>query len=141
MQDKINFRIVENPEKFKETIYQKFLKDYMNTDIRPYELMEKYQFSQIDYSRYISEIYRRTGFKRKRGVQKPIHIDKRENGVYRVSKTINGKTYHCGVYKNKNNAVYVRDKLIQSNWNMHKLNKIRKKAQSTLRDCGSLWKK
>ena len=127
MQDEIKFQIVENPEKFNETVYQQFQKDYQNYNIRPRELMEKYQFSQIDSSRYIHEIYRRAGFRRKRGVQNPRHIYKLETGVYRVSKTINGKTYHYGVYQKEKDAVYVRDKLIQSNWDIGKLEEIRYK--------------
>ena len=128
MQEKINFNIVENPSKFNEETYSQFLKDYKETKLSAKQLMEKYNFSQLDYKRYLKVIKERTGFKRNKGVQNPRHTYKIPNGTYKVTKTIDGKTYHYGIYKKEEEAIKVRDKLIECNWDINMLDLIKREV-------------
>lgn len=59
---------------------------------------------------------------------KPEYIYKKVNGTYVIQKQSNNKKVHIGTFKNKEDAVKVRNKLVESNWNPKLMNELRYKS-------------
>lgn len=53
------------------------------------------------------------------------HIQQNKAGKFVIQKMINKKQTHCGVYDTLEEAVKVRDKLIESNWDLDLINTLK----------------
>lgn len=58
---------------------------------------------------------------------KPSYIHKTKNGQYCLQKQLNNKTIYITLFKDKEDAIKVRDKLIKSNWDQQLVNELRHK--------------
>lgn len=129
------FRIIEGGSESKyEKIYQDFKADYLSPNITVNEMLEKYDISISNYNQLRNRVAEETGVNRKISKVKYIRawthhsrfIDyMKKSDKYRVSKVIQGKKTHFGLYDDMKTAVYVRDKLEENNWSQQTYKAIR----------------
>ena len=131
---KPKFRVVENPYDFSD-IYDDFKEDYLKRDVTVSDMLEKYDISYSKYKQLRKQVAEETGVNIKpsmnsiatRWETESKYIDQlKTTKKYRVSKYIDGVFRHFGVYSNLDVAIYVRDRLIESNWSQKEYIAIRK---------------
>ncbi len=125
-EDRPNFVVVEGDSTTEfSDIYEDFKKDYLDENTTVKEIRNKYDLSNPRYNRIRKLVAEETGVNRKvsknvvgtRWIHDRKFIDlQRNTGKYRVSKVRNGSYMHCGVYDDLDTAIYVRNKMIEHNW-------------------------
>ena len=130
---KPNFRIIENYHA--EVDYDSFKEDFLNPYMCVDEIKNKYGMTNSDWKEYRSKVLEDTGLKRKPsytygklhyihdkyGTGNYIHngkaeyIQKKTNGYIIVKKWGKNAKYY-GRYKDYDTAKYVRDKLVECDW-------------------------
>ena len=91
----------------------------MNMFISKDEICAKYDISHGRYLKYGKRVFEETGFKRRRGVNsigKSTNIHQTSSGKYDIIKYIKGRRFYCGTYNSFNEAVNVRNYLIEHDW-------------------------
>ena len=127
-----NFRIVENP--IVNLDWEQFKKDYLNPHLKVKDICEKHDISQRRYNTLKKRLVEETGvahkpscFNGRGGVEfdKNKHIYKDESiNKYRVSVYRNCKTSFFGNYDTFEEAVEVRDALIEHDWDKEYYRKV-----------------
>jgi len=115
---KPNFTIVEGSSDCFD--YDGFKEDYMNPYMSRQKILEKYQIGVTQYLNLGSQVFRETGFKRKKGIRsigESTYISKRGNR-FRIDKYIKGRKTYCGTYESFEVAKEVRDYLVANNWDL-----------------------
>lgn len=128
------FRIVEKVTP--DVDYESFKKDFLDPNVTVDELSERYSLAPSDYREYRDRVLSETGLERKPAfhgrdikIRDETYITRRYNG-YDVFKHINGKYKFFGKYKDLGTARFVRDKLIESNWDEGVAEELKKKYLS-----------
>ena len=131
------FSIVEGgsfSKEKQEKIYEDFMEDYLSSDIKKSEMLEKYELSENQYIHLKNRVAEETGVNRKAskttGIcawqHKSRYIDyMTKANKFRVSKVIIGKKHHFGMYDDFKTAEYVRDTLEENNWSQETYEKLR----------------
>ena len=125
--DKPNFRIIENYEP--DVDYEEFKKDFLNPMILKDELIKKYDISNKVYCRYRDKVLDETGLLKKPSCTQPDRIKpslaqrnsefiKKVGDFYVVAKRIRYTNYYFGRYSDYDTAKMVRDRLVESNWDL-----------------------
>lgn len=120
----VNFRIVENSNDNLEEIYSEFKQDFLNPTIKVADLKSKYDLSHAKYKHLREKVFDETGLNQKPcrigGPHFPItekrFIKEYSNGKCIIYKTVNGVKKSFGTYDDLETAQYVRDRLVESDW-------------------------
>lgn len=125
--EKPNFRIIENYEV--DVDYEEFKRDFLNPLILKNELLEKYSISNKRYCDLRDRILNETGLLKKPSCTRPDvnafplnkmnyeHIQK-VGDFYVVTKRIKYVNHYFGRYADYGTAKMVRDRLVESNWDL-----------------------
>lgn len=118
------FRIVENSDKNLDEIYPEFKKDFLDPDLPVKDLKKKYDLSVARYRHLREKVLEETGLQEKpsrRGgrhytVTENRYIVQHKHGKCTIYKTIDRYKKSFGTYPDFTTAKYVRDKLVQYDW-------------------------
>ena len=118
-----NFRFVEDTTP--KVDMDELIKDYLNPNISVDDILKKHHISKNEYLRLRPQLVEKTGESRKpsyhggkstiKDVAKHITQDPLSK-KYRVQKTINGVLKHFGRYETLEEAMRVRNVLMDMNW-------------------------
>ena len=122
----MNFRIVDGTYEYDDEIdFESLAKDYSDPNVTVDEMCKKHDISRKRYYRLHKRLIEMTGLKRKatnrnggyyiNRVNRHISFDKRTR-KYRISKFVDGKLLRFGNYDTFEEAVKVRDDMIEHNW-------------------------
>lgn len=125
----VNFRIVECNEKNDlEGIYSEFKEDFLNPNITVSRLYSKYGLSYRKYSLLRERVLEETGLSKKPSktmkntstsiITDNTYIRQYKSGYYYILKKINGKRHHFGYYNDLDTVRFVRDELIEHDWDI-----------------------
>ena len=115
-----NFVIVENYDE--DIDLEAMAKDYLDPSVSIPKLCKKYGISRKKYYSLKKHLVDMTGVEYKasywggRGVSNFEHIYETDSGHFKITKFIDGKSYHFGQYDSLDEAVLVRDDLIAHDW-------------------------
>ena len=122
---KVNFRIIDGDKWNSKVDYEQLKLDYLNPSISVKEILKKHNISRGEYYRQRKIIVEETGVKIKPSynggtsqivdVMRYITQDPLSQ-KYRVQKYIDGMLRHYGRYKDLEEAIRVRDALIEHDW-------------------------
>lgn len=93
--------------------------DQLNEDLKNYPLddvLEKYDIS-------LSELFKLQR-NRKYHKREYHHITRTKSRTYSINKTINGKSYHYGSYRDKKEAELIVEELKKCGWDINQLPRI-----------------
>jgi len=125
MGDKLTFRIVEGDQWNSDVDFEQLKLDYLNPDLLVNDILKKHNISRGEYYRLRGRIVEETGVPIKPsslrggcaivGIAKHISQDPLSQ-KYRVAKYLNGMLKHFGRYKTLEEAIRVRDVMIDHDW-------------------------
>ena len=101
---------------------KEFIKDYCDKSIKASQMQKKYKISPRQYrlvTRYMRETYQSKPRYYKSPQRKYIYRD--IYGLYVVRKRIDGVFKYYGAYNTLDEAIKVRDKLIECKWDKSKV--------------------
>ena len=123
---KPNFRIIEGG--YDDVDFEEFKKDYMDMRVSKSDILKKYDLNHNKYLRYGNQVYKETGFKRRRGVNallKPMqYIRCEKNGKYAIYKQIHGKKKYFGTWESLDDAKQIRNYLVEHKWTDTAINNV-----------------
>ena len=121
------FNLIENYEP--NVDYEDFKRDFLNPLILKQELREKYSISNRVYGELRDRVLEDTGLKRKPNCthrtqyipSKAVESEyiQKVGECYTLNKTIDNISYYFGRYSDYGTAKMVRDRLIESNWDIN----------------------
>ena len=128
MSKKLNFRIVEGERDFSD-IYDDLKQDFLDNNLSQVELMKKYDISMNQLKNLRKEMedagveFPKVYYGTKSPENRYIYYNKRDN-TYMIQKYLRGRVKRFGSYDNIEDARFVRDVLLENNWNGKRVRKI-----------------
>ena len=124
LKQKVNFRIVEGVSQ-PDVDFEELKKDYLNKDMYVDDILKKHGISRREYRRLRKKLVEETGEPVKKSNSNKYSVSTTgEKYIYRdplshhfkVKKFIDGRTVHYGTYKSLDDAVKVRNVLVDHKW-------------------------
>lgn len=128
MSKKLNFRIVEGEEDFTD-IYEDLKQDFLENNLTQLELLKKYDLSMKKLKNLRKQMedegveFPKVYYGKKPPEDRYIYFNKRDD-TYMVQKNIRGRIKRYGSYDTIENARFVRDALVENNWDDKKVKRI-----------------
>lgn len=125
MGDRPNFRIIDGDKWNSHVDFEELKKDYLNPDVYVGDILAKHNISRGEYYRLRKRLVEETGIPIKpsnlKGGSPIINVTQYITQdpltqKYRVAKYVGGILRHYGRYKTLEEAIRVRDVLIEENW-------------------------
>lgn len=132
----MKFNLIENPRTFYEDFYEDFKNDFLNSQYNISDLRKKYNLSFHQYNKLRKLVCEETGlkskptknFRQKKVIEDNTYI-RQIYGKWGILKVINKKVIYYGYYDDINVARYIRDRLIECNWDKSYLHEIQNDAK------------
>lgn len=134
----VSFNLVDGNDDW-INVYPEFKKDFLNELVRVSDLKKKYDLSNGKYNYLRKQVLEETGL-----VEKPAKLGGKnlafkesrfivqdKKGTCRIYKTLNYVKVSFGTYPDFETAKKVRDKLLESNWDMELAAELKEKYSTT----------
>lgn len=122
----MNFNIVESDYTTEfYSIYNKIKKDLAD-GLKVKDIKKKYNLSDGSWRKYYKELVADGIFKPRKKTVKEAKFYTYNNGRYHCQKFINGKKYHIGTFKCKNDAELAVKLMKECNWDINKIKEVRR---------------
>ena len=131
----VTFHIVSNSDENLDLIYPEFREDFLNPKIHVPELKKKYDLSVARYNHLRNKVLDETGLKdkptlkggRNYTITEKRYIIQHKHGKCTIYKTVDKYKRSFGTYPDFETAQYVRDKLVECDWDENVALELRKK--------------